>query len=110
MAAKCKVFFRSSLGELGLTLARPQRRRPRPVVAGEEVARPVPPPTHHPPCSVGKVEEMARRLAAGLSLWSPGDFIPTDPVMIERYVFNGRKASSYKVAELLASSPRNRSE
>lgn len=58
---------------------------------------------------------MARRYENGQELWNEDDFVPTDPVMIERYVFNGRKASllgrlaaEYTVPELLPSSPRNR--
>lgn len=69
--------------------------------------------THHAPCSVGKIDVMAQRRARGESLFHPGDFVPDEPVMIERYVFSGRMASKLGVAaarfitpELLPSSPR----
>lgn len=109
MARIRNIYFRSGVGEMALTLARPVRRRPRPSrEQADSRVRAQPVPTHHAPCSVGKVEELAARLARKEELWSQQDFIPTDPIMIERYVFNGRRASAYKVAELLASSPRNR--
>ena len=69
-------------------------------------------PTHHPPCSIEKIQELAKRRERGEGLFHPNDFVPKVPVMIERYVFSGRNASvngkeaaSYIVAELLASSP-----
>lgn len=63
-------------------------------------------PTHFAPCSTSKVNEMVKRRERGESLFHPEDFVPSDPIMIERYVFNGRRASAYKVAELLPASPR----
>lgn len=109
MAKNRMIFFRASAEHIALVIAQPKRKRPGKSreKAGNE-ARQLPKPTHHAPCSVGKVQEMAARLERGEALWHPDDFTPTDPVMIERYVFSGRKAASFTVAELLASSPRNR--
>jgi hypothetical protein len=76
---------------------------------------PLPRPTHHAPCSVDKVDLLAQRLARGEDLWHPEDFVPRKPVLIDRYVFNGRAVptkgkagASYIVTELLPSSPRLR--
>lgn len=105
MAKKRLIFFSGQM----LMMAQAKRRRPKPSREKNGFEqRPLSRPTHHAPCSVDKVDLLAQRLARGEELWHPDDFVPTDPIMIERYVFNGRKASSYKVAELLASSPRNR--
>lgn len=109
MAQKRIINFFNGQNRLLLTIAQPLRRRPQPSREKNGfVNMPLPKPTHHPPCSVEKVELFVQRRERGESLWHPDDFVPRDPIMIERYVFNGRKASAYKVAELLPSSPRNR--
>lgn len=106
MARKRMIFFCNEYGGSAFRIARPVKKRPKKMMLGGYQELPLPKPTHHAPCSVEKVDVMAARLARGEALFHPDDFVPTDPVMIERYVFNGRRASAYKVAELLASSPR----